>query len=397
MNRMLKIINARIITPDQIILNGNLLIVDGKIDAISESTIDVADAEIMNAKDLFVAAGFIDMHVHGGGGHDFMDGTVEAFLKIAETHARYGTTSLMPTTLTSELDELYQLLEVYKEANQKNQNGAQFIGIHLEGPYFSMNQRGAQDPRYIRDPDPAEYEEIIRRSPDIKRWSAAPEKKGAIEFGRYLKSKGILVSMGHTDAIYEEALTAFENGFTLATHFYSCMSGVSRRNLLRYAGVIETAYLLDEMDVEIIADGIHLPAALLKLIVKIKGTPHTALITDAMRSAGMAPGESMLGNKKNGLRVIVEDGVAKLPDRSAFAGSVATADQLVRTMIRLADVSLMDAVKMITQTPASILGISETKGSLVVGKDADIVLFDKDIQVASTIVSGKIIYQNESV
>jgi N-acetylglucosamine-6-phosphate deacetylase len=397
MNRKLKIINAQIITPDRIILNGSLLIVDGKIAAISESTIDVADAEIIDAKDLIVAPGFIDIHVHGGGGHDFMDGTVEAFLKIAETHARYGTTSLMPTTLTSELEELYQLLDVYKEANQKNEKGAQFLGIHLEGPYFSMNQRGAQDHRYIRDPDPAEYEEILRRSPDIKRWSAAPEKRGAIKFGQYLKSKGILVSMGHTDAIYEEALIAFENGFTLATHFYSCMSGVTRRNLHRYAGVIETAYLLDDLDVEIIADGIHLPAPLLKLIVKIKGIHHTALITDAMRSAGMPPGESMLGNIKNGLKVIVEDGVAKLPDRSAFAGSVATADQLVRTMIALADVSLMDAVKMITETPASILGISETKGSLVVGKDADIVLFDKDIQVASTIVKGKIIYRNESV
>jgi N-acetylglucosamine-6-phosphate deacetylase len=397
MQRNYKITNARIITPDKIILNGCLLIVDGKIAAISESAIDIDNAEIINANDLYVAPGFIDMHIHGGGGYDFMDGTVEAFLKISETHARYGTTSLMPTTLTSELNELYQLLDVYKEANQKNDKGAQFAGIHLEGPYFSMNQRGAQDPRYIRDPDPAEYKEIIRRSADIKRWSAAPEKKGAIEFGRYLKSKGILVSMGHTDAIYEEALAAFENGFTLATHFYSCMSGVSRKNLLRYAGVIETAYLLDEMDVEIIADGIHLPAALLKLIVKIKGVNHTALITDAMRAAGMPPGESILGNIKNGLKVIVEDGVAKLPDRSAFAGSVATADQLVRTMIRKADISLIDAVKMITETPANILGISEKKGSLVVGKDADIVIFDKDIQIASTIIKGKMIFRNENV
>ena len=398
MNRKLKITNARIITPYRIILNGAILIVDEKIVAISESDIEVSDAEIIDANDHFIAPGFIDIHVHGGGGHDFMDGTEEAFLQIAQTHARYGTTSLMPTTLTSELDELYQTLELYKDANQKNDLGAQFVGLHLEGPYFSMNQRGAQDPRYIRDPDPKEYQEIIRRSSDIKRWSAAPEKKGAIEFGRYLKSKGILVSMGHTDAIYEEALLAFENGYTLATHFYSCMSGVTRKNVFRYAGVIETAYLLDDMDVEIIADGIHLPAPLLKLIVKIKGTDRIALITDAMRAAGMPPGESILGSKRNGLKVLVEDGVAKLPDRTAFAGSVATADRLVRTMMTLADVPMVDAVRMMTQTPASILGLSQTKGSLIVGKDADIIMFDKDIQVVLTMIKGKVIYRkNQSI
>lgn len=343
-----------------------------------------------------MAPGFIDIHVHGGGGHDFMDGNEDAFLKIAETHARFGTTSMVPTTLTSEKEELLHTLSLYERAKAKNVSGAEFLGMHLEGPYFAMSQRGAQDPRYIREPDPAEYEEVIASSPHIVRWSAAPELKGAIPFGRYLRSKGILAAIAHTDAIYEEVLEAVENGYSLATHFYSCMSGVTRRNAFRYAGVIESAYLIDEMDVELIADGIHLPAPLLKLVYKIKGPNRIALITDAMRAAGMPPGESILGSLHDGTRVIVEDGVAKLPDRSAFAGSVATADRLVRNMVQLGEIPLASAVRMITATPAGIMGVAARKGSLVRGKDADIVIFDENINVLRTMVRGKTVYEKEN-
>ena len=171
------------------------------------------------------------------------------------------------------------------------------------------------------------------------------------------------------------------------------MSGVTRRNAYRYAGVIESAFIIDEMDVEIIADGIHLPAPLLKLICKIKSPDKIALITDAMRAAAMPEGESVIGNLHTGLKVIVEDGVSKLPDRSAFAGSVATANRLVRTMINMAGVSLPDAITMITQTPARIMNISDRKGSLTVGKDADIVIFDENISIDTTIVNGKVVYQ----
>ena len=160
---------------------------------------------------------------------------------------------------------------------------------------------------------------------------------------------------------------AFENGYSLATHFYSAMSGVTRRNAFRYAGVIEAAYLLDEMDVEIIADGVHLPSPLLKLVYKIKGPLRTALITDAMRAAGMPEGDSILGGLKNGTQVIVEDGVAKLPDRTSFAGSVATTDRLVRTMITMGGVSLPDTIQMISETPARIMGI-QGKG-IVAGRE----------------------------
>jgi N-acetylglucosamine-6-phosphate deacetylase len=391
-NQPIKIFNARVITPFRIIPQGTVLISDGIISAVAEGNIVSTDAIEIDARGKFVAPGFIDIHVHGGGGHDFMDGNENAFLKIAETHARYGTTSMLPTTLTSEKEGLFETLTIYEGANKKNVNGSQFLGMHLEGPYFALSQRGAQDPRYIRDPDPEEYKAVIAHSSSIRRWSAAPELKGAIEFGQYLRKKGILAAVAHTDAIYEEVIEAFDNGYTLATHLYSAMSGVTRRNAFRYAGVVESAFVIDEMDVEIIADGVHLPAPLLKLVYKIKGADRTALITDSMRAAGMPPGKSILGNLKNGLPVIVEDDVAKLPDRSAFAGSVATADRLVRNMINMADVPLIDAVKMMTSTPARIIGVSDRKGSLAKGKDADIVIFDEKINIETTIIKGRVVH-----
>ncbi|QEC79978.1 N-acetylglucosamine-6-phosphate deacetylase [Mucilaginibacter ginsenosidivorax] len=391
MNKQLKITNGRIITP-QCIINGTILISQTKITAISQRDIDAPDALVIDAHGNYVSPGFIDIHVHGGGGHDFMDGNEEAFLEIARTHARYGTTAMVPTTLTAEKADLLKTLDLYASADVKNTMGAQFLGMHLEGPYFAMNQRGAQDPRYIRNPDEEEYKEIIAYSKAIKRWSAAPELPGAIKFAKYLQANGIMPALAHTDAIYEEVAVAFENGYTLATHLYSGMSGVSRRNAYRYAGVIEAAFLIDAMDVEVIADGIHLPAPLLKLVYKIKGPDRVALITDAMRAAGMPEGDSVLGNKDTGLKVIVEDGVAKLPDRSSFAGSVATCDRLVRTMMEMADVPLHEAIKMMTKNPATIMGVDDRKGTLVEGLDADIAIFDEQINIQATIVNGKLVF-----
>lgn len=388
----IKIYNGKIVTPHRVINGGCILIEGGKILEVSTSDIQVEDALEINAMGNYISPGFIDLHVHGGGGYDFMDNEPDGYLAIAELHAKHGTTALMPTTLSSEHEDLLDTLSAYETAHAKNTKGAQFIGIHIEGPYFAMEQRGAQDPRYIRAPVPAEYREIIARSKSIKRWSAAPELEGALEFAQYLCENGILPSIAHTNAIYEEVLPAFEKGFIHATHFYSCMSGVSRRNAYRYAGVIEAAYLLDAMTVEIIADGVHLPPPLLKLVLKIKGADRTALVTDAMRGAGMPPGPSILGSRRDGLEVIVEDGVAKLKDRTAFAGSVATMDRLVRNMMVMADATLEDAVKMASLTPANIIGIGDRKGSLVAGKDADLLIFDEDVNIMETIVSGKRVY-----
>jgi N-acetylglucosamine-6-phosphate deacetylase len=341
----------------------------------------------------YVAPGLIDIHVHGGGGHDFMDGTVEAFLGVAALHAQHGTTAMLPTTMTCPLEKLYQILDIYPEARRVNVDGAQFLGLHLEGPYLAMNQCGAQDRRSIRRPWPAEYRSILDRAPDlIRRWSAAPEVEGALEFGRYLRERGILVAFAHTDALYEETLEGFRNGYTLATHFYSCMNGVVRKGGVRHAGAIECAYLTEGMDVEIIADGVHLPGPLLQLVHQIKGAERMALVTDAMRAAGMPEGESVLGDISDGLRVIVEYGVAKLPDRSAYAGSVATADRLLRVMVK-AGIPLVEAVRMMTATPARMIGVGDRKGALAAGMDADVILFDDQIEVGLTMVGGRVVYE----
>ncbi|TDB65056.1 N-acetylglucosamine-6-phosphate deacetylase [Arundinibacter roseus] len=395
MKKRLKIFNGTVITPYRLIPNGILLIEDGIIREIGTANRDFPDADEIDAKGQFIAPGFIDLHVHGGGGHDFMDGSLEAFLEIAKTHARFGTTAMVPTTLTATKESLLKTLDLYQEAVKNNTQGAEFLGLHLEGPYFAMSQRGAQDPRYIRNPDPAEYREILAHAPGVvRRWSIAPELPGALDMGRFLQSQGILASVAHTEAIHEDVVLAAENGYSLMTHLYSGMLGVTRRNAFRYAGAVESAFLLDDMDVEIITDGIHLPPPLLQLIYKIKGPDRIALITDAMRAAAQNVTESTLGSLQNGLPVLVEDGVAKLPDRTAFAGSIATADRLLRTIMTQTDIPLTAAVQMLTATPARIMGVDKRKGSLAIGKEADVVLFDNLYQIQTTICKGNVVFSS---
>lgn len=387
------IINANLLLPHDISQGGFLTFQNKKITEIGTSlpAMDEKD-EIIDAKGNYVSAGFIDIHTHGAGGFDFMDANVDNFLKVATMHAKHGTTALLPTTVTCSDEELFKFFEIYKAAKPKNDKGATFLGIHLEGPYFSYNHKGAQDARNLKNPTSEHYMKILDASDDIVRWSIAPELEGAMELGKELKKRNIITSIGHTDAICKDVMEAFDNGFNLMTHFYSCMLGVTRRNAFRYAGAVEAGYLLDDMYVEIIADGIHLPKELLQLVYKIKGADRIALITDSMRAAGMPEGIYTLGSTNDGYSVIVEDGVAKLMDRSAFAGSVACCDRLVRTMTNIAGVPLADAIKMMTQTPAKILKVDDVKGSLKVGKDADIVIFDKDINIQRTIVEGRTVY-----
>lgn len=382
------IVNGRILAPGGI-QHGVLLLEDNRIKGIDETV--PARAAVIDAEGCYVAPGFIDMHTHGAGGADFMDVTVEAYLTAARMHARHGTTLLYPTTLTSTNEALYESFETYRKARLENRDGAAFGGMHLEGPYFNPEFAGAQDRRYLRNPRPEEYREILDRCPDLARWSFAPELDGAAEFAAELKRRGIVASIGHTNATFGECDAAWRAGAAHMTHFYSCMSTISRRNAFRYAGTIEYGYFQDGMTVEIIADGIHVPADLLHLLLKIKGAERISLVTDSMRAAGMPEGPSILGGLADGQPVIVEDGVAKLPDRSAFAGSVATADRLVRTMVREAGCSIPEAVRMMTENPARVMGIARRKGSILPGKDADIVIFDDDIRVRKTIIAGKTI------
>ena len=389
---MIKIINGTIITGGESFI-GNVVLKNGVIDYVGTEDPQVSDdVRVIDAKGLYVSPGFIDMHTHGAGGADFMDGTVDAYLTAARMHAVHGTTLLYPTTLTSTNEALFASFETYRKAEEMNTDGARFGGMHLEGPYFSPVYAGAQDPRYLRNPRPEEYLEILDRCPALARWSFAPELEGAEEFAAELKKRGIVASIGHTNATFQECDAAYKSGADLMTHFYSCMSTVSRRNAFRYAGTIEYGYIQDGMNLEIIADGIHVPQDLLHLLLKIKGVERLALVTDSMRAAGMPEGPSILGPLSDGQEVIVEDGVAKLMDKSAFAGSVATADRLVRTMVQIAGCSITDAVRMITENPARIMGISDRKGSLKAGMDADLVIFDENINVRNTIIEGKIVY-----
>ena len=385
------IIGGKVLTPDGESRKA-LIFKDGIILGLADEAPSDAD-EVIDASGSFVSPGFIDIHTHGAGGADFMDGTVEAYLTAARMHAIHGTTLLYPTTLTCSDEVLFRSFDVYRDACKANTEGTAFGGIHLEGPYFSPAQAGAQDPRYLRNPRPEEYCAILDRCPDIARWSFSPELEGAPAFAAELARRGVLASIGHTNATFDECDAAFKAGARHMTHFFSCMSTITRRNGYRSAGVLEYGYYQEGMSLEIIGDGIHVPSPLLRMILRIRGVDSIALVTDSMRAAGMPDGIYKLGDLETGQDVVEEDGVAKLMDRSAFAGSVATTDRLVRTLIHDGGCSLQESVRMVTANPARFMGILDRKGSLESGKDADIVIFDDDIHVKRTIIKGKTISQ----
>lgn len=381
--------NGRVVSEHTVSDNLTVYMQDGKIIAVTSESLPCD--EVIDAAGAYVSPGFVDIHIHGADGHDFLDNTPEAYNAVSVACAQHGATTLVPTITSSTAKAMEDAVRTF-EASKDRCDGANLAGLHFEGPYFAPSQKGAQDEKHLKNFDKAEYEKIIGSTDFVLRWTAAPELDGSKEFAHYLTSKGVLPCIGHSDADSTCALDALKDGFSHVTHLYSCTSTVHRRNAFRYAGIVEAAYLADDMTVEIIADGVHLPADLLKLIYKIKGADSIALVTDSMRGAGMPDGPSVVGGMEDGLRVIIEDGVAKLPDRSAFAGSVAFCDRLVRNMINMADVSLCDAVKMASLTPARIVGL-DSKGRIEPGYDADVTIFDDDINVCCTIVGGKVVYQ----
>lgn len=389
------IYNGIVLTEQRAIPGGVVCIEDGRITAVLDSLPPACgdDTEYMDAHGQYISPGFIDIHVHGGGGAEFMCDSPEDVITACMTHLRHGTTAIVPTTSSAEQDAFVRSVSSIDQAARVMRGGPHILGIHMEGPYFAYTQRGAQDPKYVRNPDPAEYIPILDSYPNIIRWSLAPELPGAMEMAAELRRRGVQLSVGHSDALYDDVIRAYENGFNSITHFYSCTSTVRRINAYRHAGIVEAGYWLDGMAVEVIADGKHLPASLLKLILKLKGPERICLVTDAVGPAGLENVQGELYSKTCGTSVVIEDGVAKLPDRSAFAGSIATADRLVRNMICVAGASVTDAVKMASTTPARLLGIDSRKGSIAAGKDADIVLFDDDIRVSAVLVDGKLVWK----
>lgn len=332
----------------------------------------------------YVSAGFIDMHTHGAGGYAFMNSSVEDVINGCDYHLIYGTTSIVPTISAGSFETMKQAVVNIHKAKGKTKGN--ILGAHLEGPYLSPKQAGAQCPVFITPPKKEDYESLIKEyGESIVRWTYAPENDENGGFCKYLTQHNIIASAGHTDAVNADMVLAIENGCNLITHLYSCTSTVTRDHGFRSLGVIESAYLHDELYVEIIADGKHLPPDLIKMIIKIKGTDKVALITDSLEIAGTDITEGVM----SGTEFIVEDGVCKLKDRSAFAGSVATADCLIRTLINDCGYSISTAVKMLTEIPAKILKVN--KGMLAEGYDADIIVFDEDIKISSVFVGGEIV------
>ena len=378
-----QIINGKILTPQGWLTDGSVLIQDNKILEVTNCDLAIVGATLIDAKGMYIVPGGVELHVHGGGGRDFMEGTEEAFRVAIKTHMQHGTTSIFPTLSSSTIPMIRAAAETTEKLMAEPDSPV--LGLHLEGHYFNPKMAGAQIPEWIKNPDPEEYIPLLEDTHCIKRWDAAPELPGAMQFGKYITSKGVMAAIGHTAAEYEDVLTAYEVGYRHATHFYNAMPGFHKRREYKYEGTVESVYLIDDMTVEVVADGIHVPPTILRLVYKIKGVERTCLVTDALACTAT---DSQTAFDP---RVIIEDGVCKLSDRSALAGSIATMDRLIRTMVQKADIPLADAVRMASETPARIMGVYDRKGSLQRGKDADIIVLDKDLQLRAVWAMGKLV------
>lgn len=377
-----QIINGQILTPQGWLKDGSVLINDGKILEITNSDLAVIGATVIDAKGMFIVPGFVSMHCHGGGGHDFTEGTTEAFKEAVAAHLRHGSTTIFPT-LSSTTFENIRLAAATCDQLMAEDADTTIMGLHIEGPYLNENMAGTQWKEFLKNPDPEEYKALVESTKCIKRWDISPELPGAHDFARYMTSKGILTAITHTEAEYQEIKDAFAAGFTHAAHFYNAMPGFHKRREYKYEGTVESVYLMDDMSVEVIADGVHLPATILKLVYKVKGVEKTCLVTDSLKFAGYT------GETINDPNYIIENGVCKWADRQTLAGSIATADVLVQTMVKKAGIPLEDAVRMASETPARLTGIADSKGTLEKGKDADIVILDNDVNVRCVFTKGK--------
>lgn len=378
-----QIINGRILTPQGWLEGGSVIVEDGKIAEVSNNNFAIEGAEIIDAKGCDVVPGGIEMHVHGGGGRDFMEGEEEAFRVAVDAHMQYGTTSIFPTLSSSTVPMIEKACETCTKLMAEP--NSPILGLHLEGPYFNPKQAGAQIPEWIKAPVKEEYEYLLEKWPCLKRWDEAPELEGSHEFIKCCCKHGVLPSIGHTRAKYDEVAAANELGMTHATHFYNAMPVVYKNREFKETGTVESIFALENMTVEMIADGIHVPPVMLRMIYQIKGVERTALITDALACAASKDDTAF------DPRVVLEDGVCKLADRSALAGSIATMDRLVRTCVQQAGIPMEDACRMISETPAKIMGVYDRKGSLEKGKDADIIFFDKAQELTFVMQMGRIV------
>ncbi len=400
------LVNGKIITPLRLIEDGTIIIKDDTIMdfGFKDQTPIPEDAVVIDVNQAYISPGFIDLHIHGSWGGDVMSASEDDLVKMATGLVKCGVTSFLPTTLSGSLTELRKIATCVEEMRKVN-GGAKLIGLHLEGPYLNLKQVGAQNPKYIIRPNPADYLPLFTEYSCIKRVSAAPEIPGGMELGRELKRRGIIASIAHSNAVYQEVLAAVENGYTHATHIFSGMSSVQRVEAYRVTGVLESVLLLEELTTEIIADGHHLPPSLIRLVLKSKGLDRVCLVTDAMSAAGLGPGDYNLG----GLEVVVEDlvpeifeiktqkgnYVAKLSDRSAFASSVATMDRMIRNMVEFVGLNLPEAVRLATINPARMQKLDHQVGVIAKGMKADLTVFNTEVDILLTMVDGQVVYKNK--
>ncbi|MBU1427335.1 N-acetylglucosamine-6-phosphate deacetylase, partial [bacterium] len=388
-NKRIIIINGTIITPFHLVSGKAIIVEKGKIIEIVNKeelkTATLIGAEVIEGKDKFIVPGYIDIHIHGGGGSDVMDGDYEAINQIAITHSHFGTTSFLPTTMTMSKDKIIRSLRSICKAAKKGTKGAEILGIHMEGPYINPEKKGAQKEEDIKKISIEEFLEFNQASGNLIRLvTIAPEMPGAIDLIKYLYKQGIIASVGHSNATYVQTRAGIQAGLSHVTHTFNAMRGLHHRE----PGVVGAALTSPELTVEVIADGIHIHPIVLKILTKIKDGEKIVLITDSMRATGLNEGTYDLA----GQEVIVTKGQARLKD-GTLAGSVLTMDKAVKNMVTKVGIPLPKAIQMASFNPAKSVGIDDKKGSLEPGKDADIVILNKNLETELTIVAGKIVYR----
>lgn len=389
-----QIYGGRILTPQGWLHGGSVIVEGSKIFAVENTELPIVGAERIYVHGADIVPGGIELHVHGGGGRDFMEGTTEAFEVATRAHLMHGTTAIFPTLSSSTVEMMEKALDTCEQMMTDNPNSP-IQGLHFEGPYFNPEQAGAQIPKWIKAPQPNEYLPLMERSKVLRRWDEAPELEGSVPFIQACRKYDILPSIAHTRAQYYQVHAANVVGMTHATHFYNAMPVVYKNREYKVPGTVESIFAEKNMSIEMIADGIHVPPIMLKMAWQVKGTEQTCFITDALACAApLTPDADPLEGIFDP-RVILEDGVCKLSDRSALAGSVATMDRLVQTAIQKAEIPMEDVFRMISETPAKIMGIYDRKGSLAKGKDADIICFDKEQRLTFVMQCGQVISKRQ--
>ena len=377
--------NAKIIFEDKIV-EGSLLVENGIITKINPK--EVGECEVIDCNGNYLSPGFVDIHLHGGGNHDFMEATEECFIEASKAHVVHGTTSYVPTSVAASKENMFKFLQAIENAQNKKIGDIRILGGHLEGPYFSKARRGAHDENELRNPSKEEYVDIVNCSNALKRWTIACELDGALELGTYLKEKNINASIGHCDAIEPEILDDIHHGYNSMTHLFNAMSGIKKMGAHRYSGCIEMGHLKDQVYCEVICDSHHVPMSLIVLTYKAKGSDKMILVTDAIMAAGCPDGKYFVGGEQSGVVAVKTGDIALVEDGSGFAGSVATTDILVKTCLKC-NINLVEAVKMVTITPSRLLGVDNKIGSIEVGKYADLLIFDKDVNILNVFIEGK--------